>query len=803
MSVELESTQMESETTLTSRSTGCGVIALFILFVLPAIGIPGFIWLSVVNPTALGIPVPAEWFTLGTTLGYSLWLILPFGLVVMFLRKSEWALWRGVALSVVLTGGYILLAGLILFIDRALPFPGLPAWLQALIPVFYSAVCLFLLKQHVNLIPGSRIFLGAGIGLLVSLGWFRVGALGILPESISSVVEALSISLITTIGIISIFAYDRAFIKDHPRWSIGLAGSLLSVMQFGTLAVRGYVLQGNLIAWGFVFIGFIATSLFVMEQTNSPQKGWANAWVCLFFAYLIPFLFTEGFEGDFMLEEMGVIWGSATLISAILVIGLSVALFLLIEVLTTASRSVWVTGSVFMGAFILSGMIYLLLGQPGGQADTYLVVLHDQADTRFALDIEDRDERVSAVYDTLTTHAIDTQGEIRTYLIEQGVAYTPYYIINSIEVQGGNPLIRRYLATHPDVATILTSPHTRPLPDSATPADLSALLSTEAGSDLPWGIESMGADRVWDEFNIHGEGIVIGIADSGVDWLHDELNPSYLGTTDDHTYTWYDPWYNTSEPEDTLHGTHVAGIALGESTGVAPSANWIACRNLARNLGNPAFYMECMQFLFAPFPPGSDPFIDGEPARGAHIVNNSWGCPPEEGCDGTTLSIGLEHLYHAGQIYVISAGNSGPQCSTIGAPAVSQSALVIGAVAQSGQITGFSSRGPITIDDSGRPKPDVVAPGAGILSSIPGGTYAFLDGTSMASPHVSGMVALLWSSNPGLIGDVDRTKQIIIETSQYVQAENPCGLDTNDQNNVYGFGRVDAYEAVKMALELP
>jgi len=111
-------------------------------------------------------------------------------------------------------------------------------------------------------------------------------------------------------------------------------------------------------------------------------------------------------------------------------------------------------------------------------------------------------------------------------------------------------------------------------------------------------------------------------------------------------------------------------------------------------------------------------------------------------------------------------------------------------------------------------KPDLVAPGLGILSSVPGDGFRAADGTSMAGPHVAGLVALLWSADPSLIGDIDRTERLITETARpralavaCPAGDQPCactaqGLLDQAPNNVYGHGVVDALAAVRAALEL-
>ena len=322
-----------------------------------------------------------------------------------------------------------------------------------------------------------------------------------------------------------------------------------------------------------------------------------------------------------------------------------------------------------------------------------------------------------------------------------------------------------------------------------------------------WGVAYLRADQVWAQWHITGAGIIIGAMGSGVDWTHPDIHAQYLGSAGNHNYTWFDPWEGTTAPVDTNGiGTHTLGTALGANgIGVAKGARWIACRSLARDLGNIAYYLDCMQFLFAPFPHGGDPWTAGDPARGAHILDAAWLCPPLEGCDAITLAGAIGHLQDAGQMVVTGAGNDGPACRTIGSPGLAEAALTVGALDASGTVASFSSRGPITQDNSGRTKPDLMAPGVSILSSLPDARYAAFNGTSMAAAHVAGVVALLWSANPALIGNIERTKQILTETARhsFTPASELCGPGSHGQNNLYGYGGVDALAAVQMALGKP
>ncbi|HKG54422.1 MAG TPA: S8 family serine peptidase, partial [Anaerolineales bacterium] len=310
--------------------------------------------------------------------------------------------------------------------------------------------------------------------------------------------------------------------------------------------------------------------------------------------------------------------------------------------------------------------------------------------------------------------------------------------------------------------------------------------------------------KVWSEFGVRGEGVVVGQSDSGADVSHPELHDSYRGNTEGDNYNWFDPWNGKPSPyDDGGHGTHTLGTILGKNgIGIAPGATWIACVNLNRNLGNPALYLDCMQFMLAPFPQGGDPLKDGDPTRAADILNNSWGCPELEGCDPNALLYAANHLRDAGIFVVVSAGNDGPNCSTVNAPlSLYDSVFSVGAIDQSRDVAFFSSRGPVTADGSGRVKPDIAAPGVDVLSSVPGGGYAAESGTSMAGPHVVGAVALLWSAEPNLVGDIDRTEQLLTSTADpYTGSASGGCFEGGDPSDAYGYGILDVYQAVKKAL---
>lgn len=450
-------------------------------------------------------------------------------------------------------------------------------------------------------------------------------------------------------------------------------------------------------------------------------------------------------------------------------------------------------------ALVAVAGLTLLIG--GGRAtpagDRWFVVLRDQADVSDLTTITDYQTRRSAVYHRLTDHAIATQADLRAALDSLGVRYTPYYLVNALEVEGDLPL-RFWLANRPEVAEVMPSPFLRPLP-----LPIQTARGDEPPPDeTPTNLTVIGVPEVW-ALGVRGAGILIGQADSGVDAEHSELSDAYAGQTENgvvHAYHWLDPWTGAAAPYDhSGHGTHTLATILGNRVGVAPDAQWIGCVNLARNLGNAPRYLDCMQFLFAPYPPGDDPLRDGDPTRGAHILNNSWGCPQDlEGCTPTSLQPAVRALRAAGVFVIASAGNDGPTCSSLKAPlAIYDEVMTVGAVNNEGRLAPFSSVGPVVSDGSLRPKPDLLAPGVEVLSAFPNNTYYRASGTSMAGPHVAGAVALLWSANPALIGNIDATEQILRDTAR------PYSFDDGDRcgaGNGTGAGILDVASAVRRAL---
>jgi len=373
------------------------------------------------------------------------------------------------------------------------------------------------------------------------------------------------------------------------------------------------------------------------------------------------------------------------------------------------------------------------------------------------------------------------------------------------------------IAANPRVRLVLPTPY--PYGGGAGRGHTLSILPTRGEASVEWNVVRINADDVW-ALGYTGQSIVVAGQDTGYDWDHAALINQYRGyngVTATHDYNWHDAihtnthGYNpcgvdSSEPcDDDSHGTHTMGTIVGDDgggnqTGVAPGACWIGCRNMDNGWGTPATYAECFEFFLAPYPIGGDPISDGVPSLAPHVINNSWTCPPNEGCDWDTLQMVVENVRAAGILVVASAGNSGSGCGTVqDPPAIYDAAFSVGAINSGDDIASFSSRGPVTRDGSGRLKPDVTAPGVEVRSSVPGGEYGWKSGTSMAGPHVVGTVALLWSAAPRLIGNVDGTEWIIAQTARPRTTTQGCGGDGADDvpNNVYGWGIVDALAAVE------
>lgn len=456
---------------------------------------------------------------------------------------------------------------------------------------------------------------------------------------------------------------------------------------------------------------------------------------------------------------------------------------------------------------------WVLAATEDGARTDFMVVLAEQADLSPAYDLPTKQARGRWVYETLWETAQRNQAPVRAWLDAQGVAYRPFYIVNALYVQAGDRALAEKLVARRDVARIEANPRVQSiLPDTMLPETGFFPSNPVSPDTVEWNILKVNAPDVW-AMGYTGQGVVVGGQDTGYDWDHPALKDQYRGwdgVSVDHDYNWHDAVAGSSRPVDPhSHGTHTMGIVVGDDggsnqIGMAPGARWMGCRNMdSSGYGTPVTYLECFEFFLAPYPVGGDP-SQGDPNRAPDVTNNSWSCPPSEGCSWSTLQAAVEAQRAAGILTVVSAGNSGSACSTVREPpALYDAAYTVGATGSSDSIVSFSSRGPVTVDGSNRLKPDISAPGAGIRSCMPGTGYGYKSGTSMAAPHVAGAVALLWSAKPALRDQIDQTEQIL-NTTALARYSTQCGdLPDAVPNNVYGWGRLDALAAVQQVLPPP
>lgn len=450
-----------------------------------------------------------------------------------------------------------------------------------------------------------------------------------------------------------------------------------------------------------------------------------------------------------------------------------------------------------------------------GQAPV-LVFLAGETDLSGAAYLPDKAAKAAYVYQAVTAHAARSQAGLRAELDRRGVRYQAFYSVNLLYLPIANLDLVDDLAARSDVRLI-----TLDAPFGVDKLEASTAVGDQ-GDIISSGVNYIRAPQVW-ALGIDGTGIVVAGGDTGVRWTHEALKPQYRGwngTTADHSISWHDAihdgganscGFNVTAPcDDYFHGSHTIGTVAGDDhnadpgqrdqIGVAPGSKWIACRNMNAGVGTISRYVECNDWFLAP---------GGDPANAPDVINNSWGCSSSEGCNSSTwmqIQPSIQALMAAGTMFVASAGNSGSGCNTItDPPAIYPESFAVGAFADStGTIASFSSRGQRSFTNLFGP--DVSAPGVAIRSASNSSDTAYVpsQGTSMAGPHVAGLVALMWQANPQLRGHILETAQYIRETATRVD-NTTCGVlnpypDPLDNrptpNQVYGWGRIDALNTV-------
>jgi subtilisin family serine protease len=313
--------------------------------------------------------------------------------------------------------------------------------------------------------------------------------------------------------------------------------------------------------------------------------------------------------------------------------------------------------------------------------------------------------------------------------------------------------------------------------------------------DRPWGLNQINVTGAWNA-GYNGQGVIVANIDSGVRGTHVEIAHNRRPF-----YSWFDPYTNSNDPIDQNgHGTHTMANMVGRTVGVAPGAQWIACRGCSSSTCDNEQLLACGDFMACP---------DGKAQNCSTIpdvINCSWGAGI-----GNTFYDGVLAYWKALNIkYFYSAGNSGSACATVMSPADSNWTMTglmsVGAVDCTEKTASYSSNGPSQrADYMGGLGIQIVGPGSNVRSAWNTNDTAYntISGTSMSSPAVAGVAALVLSKHPKMAA---RDVYAILTDSAYrdpaIQAANglsTCNVTqvgTGYPNNKYGYGRADAGRAI-------
>lgn len=439
----------------------------------------------------------------------------------------------------------------------------------------------------------------------------------------------------------------------------------------------------------------------------------------------------------------------------------------------------------------------------------YLVILEDQTDTQAvsekaineaetSLSSDEKEKKIQqAVVSELQQQADTSQNSILSYLEEDKNIqdYHSYFIINGLAVTGTQETAEK-IASLPEVkSVILDGEQKLPEPEKNDAGD----------DDIEWNINHIGAPEAW-ENDVTGEGTVVANIDSGVDGDHPALKENYRGYNPDdpdnpsHEFNWHDAVSDRKSPMDSDdHGTHTMGTMVGHEKdsnqiGVAPGAEWIAARAFFGEEGHDSDIIEAAEWVLAPTDDEGEP----HPEKAPDVVNNSWG---GNTIDNDWFLPMVEAWRSAGIVPIFSVGNTDlfqdPDPGTASAPGNYEEVIAVGAVDDEDQLADFSLRGP---SEDGVIKPDIAAPGVSIRSSIPGESFDEFDydvsnGTSMAAPHVAGVVSLMKDVDPELTVEA-------IESILKLTADSKTDDEYEEvPNNGYGYGVLSANAAVEAVQE--
>lgn len=344
-----------------------------------------------------------------------------------------------------------------------------------------------------------------------------------------------------------------------------------------------------------------------------------------------------------------------------------------------------------------------------------------------------------------------------------------HMVVNTAEMKA--------LASHDEVKSLIY--------DSEISLDIPTQNTTWGPTEGPtWGLVTLEIPRVWEELNLRGRGVRVGILDTGYS-DHPALRNRIEASR---TFVW---GKDDGKPNDGHgHGTHCLGTIGGSEVGgrqigVAPEVSFLVGRIFnSKGKGGLSGMLKGMQWMADP---DNNPATQDQPA----VVSNSWGVHWKDPRRTEALHRAVKTWKDQHIIPVFAAGNSGYRPATILKPAVFEESITIGATDSEDRIARFSSRGPGRYLDRETRKPDVAAPGVSVYSSDLNGKYSYKSGTSMAAPHVVGIIALMLEANPNLSAEDVRA----------ILRNSTLDLGQSGYDYAYGWGRINGFEAAQRAAQ--
>jgi len=390
-----------------------------------------------------------------------------------------------------------------------------------------------------------------------------------------------------------------------------------------------------------------------------------------------------------------------------------------------------------------------------------------------------RADKLTTLKLALTRQAQSSQNNLQDFLQAKGVSFKSFWITNQFLIKNANRQLLEEIASFPEVSELYEE-HVMEL----EPMNLSDIRTTAVES---WGLTRIQAEEAWRITN--GSGVLVAGIDTGVRHTHEALRSNFRAD-----YGWLDPVDGLAEPYDEIgHGTHTIGTIVGShGVGVAPGAEWIACKGCIVGCAE-EWLLACGEWVLCPTKPdGSDPDCSKAPM----VVSNSWG-----GAGGSKWFEPVTQAWVAADIVPIFAtGNQGPECGTSHSPGDLDSVIAAGSIGEDNSLSRFSSVGP---SKDGLMKPDMSAPGEAIYSAVANAddAYGRMSGTSMATPHVSGVTALLLSINRNMT--FTQVRQALIDgcDSGIRGRGDECGGrdDGTLPNHFFGHGVINALQVVEAA----